>query len=165
MHALRMVSMNEIVPASPEISIVPTVAAHIRELRETIRDGDRREIEAYGFSCAAGLWRSYKMGLMNRTGLIDGKVAGVWGCGGVYMADVGSPWLMTSHEVKKISPLKFARIYQKEIYRMLEMFPRLVNYVHADYEESVRLLGIVGFKIGEPERIRDGMFRKFEMER
>lgn len=157
--------MNENPKPQPEIRIVPTVTDHIRELRENIRPGDKREIEAYGFSCARGLWRSYKMGLMNRTGLIDGKVAGVWGCGGVYMGDVGSPWLMTSHEVKKISPLKFARIYQQEIRRMLEMFPRLVNYVHADYEESVRLLGIVGFKIGEPERIRNGMFRKFEMER
>lgn len=145
------------------VEIVPTTAEHIRELRETIRDGDRKEIEAFGFSCMKGLWRSYKHGLRNRTGLIDGRVGAVWGVGGTYLGEVGQPWLMTSHEVRKISPLKFARIYQQEVKQMLEMFPKLMNIVAADYPEAIRLLSIVGFKIGEPERFGEGMYCKFEM--
>ncbi len=165
MNGLRVAAVSDRVVASPEVVIVPATPAHIRELRETIRDGDRREIEAFGFTCAKGLWQSYKNGLMNKTGLIDGKVAAVWGVGGVYMGEIGQPWLLTSREVYKISPLKFARIYQKEVIKMLELFPTLMNYVAADYPEAVRLLSIVGFNLGEPEKIGKGVYRKFEMVR
>lgn len=163
MTALRVVSVNENVAARPEVVIVPTVPEHIRELRETIREADRREIESFGFTCAKGLWRSYKHGLMNRTGLIDGKVGAVWGVGGTYMGEVGQPWLMTSHEVHKISALRFARIYQIEVRKMLQYFPILMNYVDANYPEAIRLLGIAGFEVGEPEEMGRGLYRKFEM--
>lgn len=155
--------MTDIVASSPEIVIVPTLPEHIRELRETIRDGDRAEIESFGFSCAKGLWRSYKNGMFNQTALIEGKVVAVWGCGGSYLGETGQPWLMTSYEVYRISPLRFARIYQREVYKMLEMFPYLVNFVAADYPEAIRLLRIVGFEIGAPEKVGKGMYRKFEM--
>lgn len=163
MSALRVASVSDAIISRPEVTIILASAAHIRELRETIRDGDRKEIESFGFTSAKGLWKSYKNGLMNQTGLIDGKVAAVWGVGGVYLGDVGQPWLLTSPEVYKISPLRFARIYQKEVIKMLELFPRLMNYVAADYPEAIRLLSIVGFQLAEPEKIGRGMFRKFEM--
>lgn len=157
--------MSECSILSPTITLVPTVTAHVRELKDTMREADRREIEGIGFSSAQGLWRSYKSGLMNTTGLIDGKVGAIWGVGGVYLGSIGQPWLLTSQEVKRISSLKFARIYQKEVYKMLELFPRLMNYVAADYEEAVRLLSIVGFSLDAPEKIGGGMYRKFEMVR
>lgn len=160
-----MIAESDIPPNTLETVIVPTTAEHIRELRETIRDEDRREIESYGFSCEKGLWRSYKRSLMTKTGLINGQVAAVWGCGGVYMGGVGSPWLLTSHTIKQLSPLKVARIYQKQVHQMLEMFPLLENFVLADYTESIRLLSICGFSIGEPEKLGNSMFRKFRMER
>lgn len=146
-----------------EPEIIPTTAAHIRELRETIREADKREIEAYGFTCAKGLWRSYKQGLMNRTALIDGQVAAVWGVGGTYLGATGQPWLLTAEAIKKISPLKFARYYQREVHKMLKLFPELVNYVDNDYPEAIRLLQIVGFEIGEPEKRGAGVYRKFSL--
>lgn len=165
MNGLRVAAVSDVVVSSPEVVIVSAAPAHIRELRETIREGDRKEIEGFGFTCAKGLWQSYKNGLMNKTGLIDGKVAAVWGVGGVYMGEIGQPWLLTSDEVRKISPLKFARIYQQEVIKMLELFPTLMNYVAADYPEAVRLLSIVGFDLGDPVKIGKGMYRKFEMVR
>lgn len=159
---LASVTENFIV-TKPEILIVPAIAAHIRELSQTIRDDDRKEIEIFGISCEKGLWRSFKTGLMNQTALIDGRVAAIWGCAGTYMGTVGQPWLLTSYEVEKISPLRFAKIYQKEVFKMLNLFPHLSNFVAADYEKAVRLLSIVGFTIGEPEKIGQGIYRKFEM--
>lgn len=150
---------------SPIIEIVPTTIAHIRELGDTIREGDRREIESYGFSHHKGLWRSFKGGLNNKTALIDGRVAACWGCGGVYMGDKGQPWLLTSYEVYKISPLKFARIYQREVKNMLKLFPRLENYVDAQYDAAVRLLDIVGFTLEEPQALGNGLYRRFWMEK
>lgn len=157
--------MNDMALPVPEVTLVPAAPAHVRELRETIRDSDKREIEGYGFSCSKMLWRSYKGGLMNTTGLVDGKVAAMWGVGGSYMGETGQPWLLTSEEVNKISPLKFARIYQKEVMKMRKLFPHLENYVSADYEAAIRLLDIVGFSLGEPQKIGSGMFRKFQMGR
>lgn len=165
MNALQLVSMNEDPVALPEIVIVPATPAHIRELSQTIREKDRAEIENYGFSCAKGLWRSYKQGLNNQTALINGKVAACWGVCGVYLGDVGQPWLLTSEEVYKISPLRFARIYQREVYAMLEVFSRLENYVCASYPEAIRLLSIIGFTIGEPEKLGNGNYRHFVLER
>lgn len=155
--------MDVIEKREPVIEIVPTETRHIRELQRTIREKDRKEIENYGFTCNKGLWRSYKTGLRNMTALFDGKVAAVWGVGGSYMGGTGQPWLLTSDEVYKISPLKFTRIYQKEVYKMLELFPYLMNYVDAGYNEAVRLLQIVGFELGEPEKLGNGMYRKFSM--
>jgi len=162
---LQLVASNETVKSMADVVMVPTTAAHIREIKKTIRDKDRAEIESFGISCAKGLWRSYKHGMGNQTAIINGHVAAIWGVGGCYIGNVGAPWLMTSKYIALISPLRFARLYQQEVYKMLNMFPYLENYVDASYEEAVRLLSIVGFTIGDPERIGNGVYKKFSMER
>ena len=151
--------------SSHDIIIVDATAEHIRELKETIRSDDRDEVEAYGVSCAKGLWLSFKHGLMNKTYLVDGKVAAIAGCAGTIIGETGQPWLLTSHEVEKISPIKFARLYKMEVMKMLEKFPILENFCAAEYHKAIRLLRITGFKIGEPEKVGKGMFRKFTMQR
>jgi hypothetical protein len=149
---------------TPDITIMPTTKEHVRELIETIREDDKREIESYGFSCAKGLWRSYKQGFNNKTALIDGKVCAIWGVGGTLMGYTGQPWLLTSSEVYKISPVKFARIYKREVNNMLKIFPSLVNYVADDYPQAIRLLSLCGFKIGERQMLGKGWYRKFSQE-
>lgn len=148
-----------------EIYIMKTTREHIMELRDTIRPLDKQEIESYGYSCARGLWRSFKRSLITKTGLIDGKVGAIWGCGGTLLGDVGQPWLLTSCEVYKISPRKFVKIYRYEVEEMLNDFPKLENYVSDGYDESIRLLKMVGFTIGEPQPFGRGVFRKFSIER
>lgn len=163
--ALAIDNTRHVPRPHPELVIVPTTSAHIRELQRTIRDKDRAEIENYGFTCAKGLWRSYKQGMFNQTAFIEGRVAACWGMEGTFFGDTGKPWLLTSSEVYKISALRFAKIYQNEVYKMISLFPRLENYVCASYPEAIRLLSIIGFTIGEPEKVGGGMFRKFSMER
>lgn len=149
----------------PELVIVPTTAAHIRELKDTIREKDRIEVEKIWFTCQKGLWKSYKNGMMNQTALVNGKVAACWGVCGTYLSDIGAPWLLTSYKAEEISPLRFAKIYQREVYRMLEIFPRLESYVDSSYLAAVRLLSIIGFTVDEPENTRNGLFSKYHMER
>ena len=148
-----------------EIYIAKTTADHVRELRETIRPADRQEIESFGYTCGKALWRSFKRSLITKTGLIDGKVGAIWGCGGTILGYTGQPWLLTSSEVYKIPPRKFVQIYRYEIEELLQDFPKLENYVSASYDESIRLLKMVGFTIGEPEKFGKGIFRKFTIER
>jgi len=146
-----------------EVVIVPTTPFHICELANTMREKDKQEMENYGVHPSEGLWYSYKNGLGNMTAIIDGEVAAIWGVGGSYLGDVGSPWLLTSSAIHKISPLRFARYYQKEVLKMLDIFERLENYVDSSYEGAVRLLSIVGFTIGESEKIGNGLFSKFSL--
>lgn len=148
-----------------EISIFPATAAHVRELGEKLRAGDRHEIEIYGFPTNKALWRSFKGSFLRKTAFIDGEIAAMWGVGGAPGGLKGQPWLMTTDAVYKISPLRFAREYQREVLQMLRIFPVLVNYVDAEYNQAVRLLDIIGFNLSEPEPLglRGAMFRKFEM--
>lgn len=143
------------------IEIVPTSKEHLLELRETIRDSDRREIEDLGISCEDGILRSFKNSLTNKTLLVDRRVAAVFGCGGTFIGEFGRPWLLTSHEMKNISPLKFVRLYKKEMYEMLEMFPVLENFCSASYTQSLKLLEMCGFTISEPQEIGTGLFCRF----
>lgn len=163
MKSLKVAYLRDIQKA--EVDIVPTLSNHIRALADTIRPKDREEIESYGWSVNKGLWKCFKGGLMNRTALINGRVAACWGVGGAYMGSRGAPWLITSYEVERISPLQFARIYKNEVKQMLEAFPVLENYVLWDYEEAIRMLKICGFKIGDMEAYGDGTYRKFSMAR
>lgn len=148
-----------------QVLIVRTESKHIRELAKTMRKADQKELLSFGLSIEKVLWRSWKGSVNCWTAMIDGKVAAIWGACGAYLGTTAAPWLLTSDEVYKISPLRFARIYQKEVETMLKMFPRLENYVDASYTGAVRLLRIIGFTLGEPEAkgVNGELFRKFEM--
>ena len=148
-----------------DIVVIPSTPDHVRELALCLREGDRRENEVYGFPSNKVLWRSFKGSLMRKTAFVDGDIAAMWGCGGVPMGTIGQPFLMTSDACERISPLRFARIYQREVHKMLQIFPRLVNYCDAEYHKAMRLLDIIGFKIGEPEPfgMNGAKFCKFEM--
>lgn len=148
------------------IRIVPTRAQDIRDIADKLRDGDLKEMLAMGYPHRI-LWRSYKRSFMTKTAFIDGDIAAVWGVGGTPLGGEGNPWLVTTEAVNKISPLAFARIYQDEVIRMINIFPQLANYVDASYNKAIRLLDIVGFSLGEPEPMgKNGeMFIRFEMSR
>lgn len=147
------------------VSIVDTLPHHLRELAANIRHEDEREILAFGLSPNKALWRSYKASIYTKTALIDGKVAGVWGVAGTFMGDVGEPWFITTHEIKKISPLRIARDYMREVQKMLEMFDKFENFVDARYDSAIRLLDIAGFTLYDASPLEENgyLFRKFEM--
>lgn len=150
-----------------DVEIVESTVTHVRQLAGSLRYGDQKEIESYGFTVNKGLWRSYKGSILRRTALVEGHVAAMWGVCGDPMGGLGQPWLLTSHWAEKISPLRFARVYQQEVYAMLDIFPRLVNYCDAEYDKAIRLLDIIGFRIGEPEPLgeKGALYRKFEIGR
>lgn len=153
--------------ATPKIEIVFTEPTHIRALAMNLRPNDELEFERLGVTGKQGLWRSYRNSIMRRTALVDNEVAAMWGVGGEVLAETGQPWLATSPLVYKISPLRFARIYKSQVVEMLNLFPRLANFVDASYTESVRLLELIGFTLGEPKPMgpHGAPFREFSMGR
>ncbi len=157
----RLVMSDGYGSGAPEVNIVSTNGSHIAVLKNNLRRQDADEILRFGVSIKHALWRSYRTSVVRKTALIDGVVAACWGVNGMLMGNIGQPWLMTTPEVKRISPLKFVRIYQEEVIQMLKMFPKLENFCDAEYDSAIRLLEIIGFNIGEPQAIGNGMYRKF----
>lgn len=149
------------------IEIVETTAAHVRELGKHLRAEDAAEITCFDKLPHRALWRGFKNSVLTRTALVDGEVAAIWGIGGNPLGDTGNPWLMTSKACERVSPLRFVRIYQVEVIRMLAIFPFLVNFVADSYTKSIRVLENVGFKIDEPKPLGPNgtMFRRFTMKR
>lgn len=145
----------------PLVDIVSSTPQHISALKANLRDEDANEIVRLGATVQHALWQSYRNSLIRKTALINGVVAACWGIHGTFMGKTGVPWLITTPEVRKISPLKFTRIYQQEVIEMLKMFPCLENWVDSEYTNAIRLLEIIGFTIEDPQKIGNGMFRKF----
>lgn len=116
-------------------------------------------------TAAKGLWMAYRQSLITKTALIDGRVGAVWGLGGGALGDTGRPWLMTTTEAVKISPIAFARIYRAEVRKMLNLFPHLVNYVWAEHKAAIRMLEVCGFEIGKQLKLGNGQFLEFSMTR
>lgn len=161
---MYLASSREVTLPSPEIAIIPATPDHLRELATKLRVEDEHELLAFGFTPHKALWRSYKGSVLVKAGFIDGHLAAIWGVFGDFLGQVGQPWCMTSYEVKRISSLRFARIWSNEADEMLQHFSELRNVVEASYVEACRMLEISGFTLGEPKPFgKNGdLFRTFE---
>lgn len=159
-------------PARHGYSVVSTEFDHLREINGTMREADRREIEGLGVTVRQALWRAWRSSVMCRTGLVDGRVAAVWGLcvaqrpGVSLLSRTGVPWLHTTAAVERV-PVGMVREARANVAAMLALYPRLENYVAADYAQAVRLLRLLGFTIDAPQPVgRDGApYCLFHMDR
>lgn len=145
------------------LEIIPSTVCHVRELSKTIRPRDRQEAEALGFKANKMLFYSYRQALVRNTLLIDGKVAAMWGIVGQALGNIGQPYFVTGTEVEKLSPVRFARLYIKELQRMKHLFPVLENYVDGAYKGAVRMLEIAGFTLSDKILLNGHPFHRFTM--
>ena len=139
-----------------------SVLEDVERLSANMREKDRKEAEALGMNAKKALYLTFRYGILRKSAFLDGKIVAMWGICGTPLSLVGRPYLITSNEVARMSPLKFARMYAKEVQTMNSLFPILENYVDANYDEAVRLLKIVGFEL-TPEKINGNDFYKYRM--
>ncbi len=146
--------------------IVECTPSHIREIGPRLRAGDAREITCLGLSVRSVLWQTYRHGLMRRAVLVDGTIAAVWGVGGSALGGIGNPWLLTAPEIERIK-VSFVREARAEIAEMTRVFPKLENYVAAEYVKACRFLELLGFSLDAPfpHGPNAALFRRFRMER
>jgi hypothetical protein len=127
------------------IEIVPATPAHAERIE--LRDGDRREIEAFGLSPREGLALSLARSIWADAYLIGNEVAALVGLavqplvGGTAM-----PWLLTGRPVDR-HRRAFLRLTRARTQQMLAEHGMLVAEVHADYREAVRWLAWLGFML------------------
>lgn len=151
--------------AKPIIEIVPSVAAHVQEAGQRLREADNREVMALGLTPHKALWHSYRSSVLRRTLLVNGEVAAMWGVSGVLFSMKGQIWLLTTPVTETISALTFARMYRNEVREALKSFPTLENWVDSSYHSAVRLLQLAGAKLDDPAPFgpHGALFQHFTM--
>lgn len=132
-----------------ENKIVPATPAHLIELRKNMRPADRQEMLNYGGCMRRLLWQTYHDTLEPKAVLVDGKVAGVFGCIGTVIGMVGKPWWLST-PIADAYPIPLALLYRQEVRKMLENYDMLENWVDSTYDKSIRLMKIIGFNVDPP---------------
>lgn len=136
----------------PAVELLPVTRAHVAALCAALRQQDRDELAAWGYPDAhAAVVDSVTSSVWCRTCTVDGQVAAIAGLGrgGTDEAPFGIPWMLGTDLVPRHGRV-LARYARDYIPGMLEVYPRLVNHVHARNAVAVAWLRRVGFKLREP---------------
>jgi hypothetical protein len=137
----------------------------VPELLKKIRPEDLREAINLGVDPEKNLYSAYAHSLYCKTFFINDVVSAMSGVSGNLFGNVGYPFLVTTTEIYRISPLKFTRIYLEQLNIFKTLFPYLENHVDASYKGAVKLLKIAGFSLEGPELMGPNKkpFYKFTM--
>jgi hypothetical protein len=131
----------------------------VHELMPRLREEDRAEVLALGFTPVDGLLQSIVGAQEAWTYRADRQIICMAGITPLSLIGrVGVPWLLGSELV-----LQHRRTFMMETRRMvahwLTLFDVLRNVVDVRYEAAIRWLRWLHFKIGEPFPLGNGTFR------
>lgn len=131
-----------------------------------IEDKDVLEARRLDLDILRNMHRTVDIAVYKKTALLDGVPMAMWGVVGDLFGSYGMPYLVVSKHIRAVTTREFVKIYKQEVQEMLKLFPRLENVVDAEYENAVRMLKIVGFKVSEPMPVfpSGSLFRRFQIE-
>ena len=139
------------------IDVVSATKEHVYLMCDSLRQKDRDEIFAAGCGERRAVYRSWRSSIWSKVAITDGSLAAMWGISGNILSGEGCPWFLTTPSVKKIHPVRLARIYSKEVDEMHELFHKLSNIVDSRYLEACRLLELSGFSNKGAVRMPSGV--------
>lgn len=155
-------------PLTATLTIIPARFEHIAPIAIHMRQADRDEVSASsGKSTFEALDFSLGKSAIARTVLIDGRPAGMFGCGDLnILARVGAPWLLGTDDLE-LAPVAFLRASVDWRGQLLQRYDVLRNLVDDRNIASIRWLKWLGFKFSEPVPVgKAGLpFRLFELRR
>ena len=147
-----------------DILIRPTETGDAALLAANLRACDREELQAVGYwDALAPIADSVRTSALCWTALADGELACILGVAPLD-DQTGAPWMLGT-------PLldTQARVLVRETPRyigaILEVFPHLLNFVHAQNRTSVHWLRRLGFTLHDavPYGSQGALFHPFEM--
>lgn len=144
--------------------IVPCRLAHIRALAATMRPDDRAELEKAGLIVRHALHHLWRESLAPRAALVDGEVAACWGDGGSLLGVEGRMWLFTAPPIERL-PLAYFREARREIAAALQHRRVLRAHVLCGYARAERFFQMLGFRLGDPQRVGAGLYREMRIDR
>lgn len=135
-----------------------------RELTSLLRAEDRAEVLALGFEPADGLLWSLAGACEAWTYRDDGRIICIAGVSPLSLIGrTGVPWLLGS-DLVPVHRRAFLIETRRAVDRWLMRFDVLQNVVDARYHAAVRWLASLGFEIGEPFPLSQGVFRRIRKE-
>lgn len=135
----------------PRKTFRPIAAGDIARLAAAIRAEDRAEVEAVfgpdmGEAIGASVLHSSHVWVCE----VDGELACIFGVGPIsLLTGSGRPWMLGT-EVLDRYPVSLVKGVRRYIRRMLELYPRLENWVDSRNTRHVTLLRQLGFRIDPP---------------
>ena len=146
--------------------VVEGTYEHALDLRDRLRDLDRRECMGQGMSLRRMMRRTFQSSLFTQAALSEGKCIAMWGMCGELVGVEGIPWLLTAPEVERF-PVAILREAKKAVAAMLDARPYLANYVLSDYKQAVKLVSLIGFSVDQPlwTSPAGDVYRRFWMKR
>lgn len=150
------------------VKIEQPTAASLKFIADNMRREDAVEVMAsHGYTPHQALEVSVKNSSLMAVIVIDGiPVTALGLVKRCPLTGLGVPWLLSAEQALN-HKRKFLELSPPVIEDMLDICPKLVNYVHAENRTSIRWLRWLGFKIDEPTPIgiRGEMFHRFHKER
>ena len=144
---------------------VDAVPAHFPELARTMRQAERVECAALGYTPMAALECSLAFATRAWTGLVDGVPVCMFGVTAtMLLARTAEPWLLSTDGIMR-HRMAFLRANKPYVREMLDLHPHLAGMVHAANTVSIRWLRWMGFAVGavQPWGPFGALFRPFEM--
>lgn len=149
-----------------KMQIVQATHEHILPIATNLRQSDLDELEASsgqhpikivteGFNSSSKCW----------TIMVDNHPSVIFGVAPIcVLSGVASPWLLGTDESRKVRRV-FLVEGRKHVKEMLDMYPRLINYVDARNKQSIRWLKWLGFAIMPAIKygVNGELFHPFEM--
>ena len=139
-------------------------------LADRLRAADRAELEADGHTeFFTPIETGLRASVLCRAVFFDGELACIFGLvpnGRQVFGDIGVPWALGT-DVLTTNVRQMRRVAREYLQQMLQLYPVLLNFVHAENTLAIRALRHMKFTLDEPAPYGPNgePFRRFEMRR
>jgi hypothetical protein len=134
-----------------EIEIRDITPEDQRALLNDMRSADRAEVEATTpLSLESAVRQTVSLSTDSRVGLIDGKVAALWGAAPISLSNAhGAPWMLATTVIEK-HPLAFLRRCKEQFSAVHGPYQLLENHVDVRNRVAIHWLRWLGFEFDDP---------------
>lgn len=136
---------------TPTLEITRATENHAKALAPMMRPEDVAEVLASGgYTPESALADALGMSSESFAVMLGAEVAALFGVAPVaLLGGVGAVWMLTSRIVDEC-PVAFLRACRRELPRLLQRWPVLVNAIDARYSRALRWAAWAGFEVGDP---------------
>jgi|TARA_Y100000817_G_scaffold216049_1_gene169946 hypothetical protein len=155
--------MDSVVETTPEgHSIRVTTEAHIKELKENLREMDKVEVACFKSTPEDALNKAFTEDDITLTVVTKhGSVMAIFGAGRPKDPYI---WMLGSPEVDAYSK-DFIKHCRKWVWALTELYGQVSNYIHAENFICLKWLEWCGATLSAPLIINGESFRKFTITR
>lgn len=151
-----------------DVQLIPATEEHLQLILPNVRQADIDELYAVSLLSTEDAIRiGMRTATMSWSGFANGELVTMFGVSPASMlSGKGTPWLISTHVVEKYQKT-FLRGSRHALQAMLQVYPRLENYVDERNHVAKAWLHWLGFRLEDPAPFGPlGLnFHRFHMEK